>query len=183
MAEAFERFTVNLDGTNFIFATNFSGDPNRDRFNDTRRKCNILIPRSQVEDLRSKGVTVRETKPREADDPNNYVPDYFVSAQVKYRKRDGSLVKYPPKVYLVTGNGNPVLLDEDTIGCLDSVRVKNVRTVLSPYVQDTATGRKVSMYIRVMYVEQDLTDDPYADYYKHANEIDPDSEVDESEPF
>ncbi len=182
MINGFTSFNVNLDSTNFIFATNFAGDPSRDRFNDTRRKCNILVPKTMVEDLRSKGVTIKETKPRETDDPATFVPEYYVSAQVKYRKRDGSLVKYPPKVYLVVGNNPPVLLDEGSIDCLDAIRVKNVRTVLSPYAQETPNGLRVSMYVRVMYVEQDLTDDPYADYYRRTNEVNQDADP-EDEPF
>lgn len=182
MVNGFTSFNVNVDNTNFIFATNFSGDPARDRFNDTRRKCNILIPKTMVEELRSKGVTVKETKPREADDPATFVPEYYVSAQVKYRKRDNSLVKSNPKVYLVVGNNSPVLLDEDSVGCLDSIRVKNVNVVLSPYAQDTANGVRVSMYVRVMYVEQDLADDPYADYYSRRNEVNQDADP-EDKPF
>lgn len=182
MTSEYANFNANIDNTNFIFSTNFAGDPAKDKFNDGRRKCNILIPRDQVEDLRAKGVNVRETKPREFDDPNNYNPDYYVSAQVKYRKRDGSLVKYPPKVYLVVGNNAPVLLDEDSIDVLDTIRVKNVNAVLSPYVVDTAQGRRVSMYIRVMYVEQDLSDDPYADLYRRSDEPSPDFEPEDA-PF
>ena len=182
MTEGFVNFTTNLENTNFIFSTNFAGDPSKDKYNDSRRKANILVPRSQVEDLRAKGVNVRETRPREFDDPNDYNPDYFVLAQVKYRKRDGSLVKYPPKVYLVVGNNAPVLLDEDSIGVLDTIRVKNVNAVLSPYVTDGAQGRRISMYVRVMYVEQDLSDDPYADLYRRANETNPDFDPEDA-PF
>lgn len=180
MAKTFESFSVQLDDTKFIFATNFSGDPSRDRFGDTRRKCNIIVNRDMVDGLRAKGVKIKPTKPRENDDPATFVPEYYIPAQVKYRKRNGDPVKYPPKVYLIVGHNPKVLLDEDSVGCIDNIRVKKVNAVLSPFVCDDGT---LSMYVRVMYVEQDLDDDPYADYYSRRNEIDPASDVDESEPF
>ena len=33
--------TIAIDNTRFIFATNFSGDPTKDRFGDARRKANM----------------------------------------------------------------------------------------------------------------------------------------------
>lgn len=35
---------VNIDNTRFIFDTNFSGDPNRDRYGSSRRRVNVVIP-------------------------------------------------------------------------------------------------------------------------------------------
>ena len=44
--------TIAIDNTRFIFQTNFSGDPNNDRFGDSRRKANIMIPDpEQAKDL------------------------------------------------------------------------------------------------------------------------------------
>ena len=71
-----ERF--NIDNTRFVYKTNFSGDPERDRFADKRRKCNILIPDpEQVKDLIKMGVKIRQTTPTSNDDPDTFVPDSF----------------------------------------------------------------------------------------------------------
>lgn len=171
--------TIAVDDTRFIFATNFSGDPTKDRFADTRRKANLLIPDSeQAKDLIKAGFKVRETRPRPDDDPNEFVPEYFVTVLLKYRNRSGQMVKYPPKVYLVSGDKEPVLLDEESVDCIDNMRVKNVNVILNPYEYDPANNG-LSLYVRTMYVEQDLDDDPYAARYRSRRE----DRRDEEDPF
>ena len=39
-----KRQKVNIDDTRFIYQTNFSGDPARDRFGSDKRRVNIVIP-------------------------------------------------------------------------------------------------------------------------------------------
>lgn len=169
--------TIAVDDTRFIFATNFSGDPSKDRYADSRRKANLLIPDpEQAKDLIKAGFKVRETRPRPGDDPNEFMPEYFVSVLLKYRNRAGQPVKYPPKVYLVSGDGEPVLLDEDSVSCIDNMRIKNVNVILNPYEYDPVNNGQ-SLYIRTMYVEQDLDDDPYAARYRSRRDND------EEEPF
>lgn len=158
--------TIAVDDTRFIFQTNFAGDPTNDRFADSRRKANLLIPDpEQVKDLIKAGFNVRETRPRKDKDPSEFIPEYFVPVLLKYRDRTGHLVKYPPKVYLVSGDNEPVLLDEESVACIDSMRVKNVNVILNPYEYDPANNGR-NLYIRTMYVEQDLDDDPYAARYR-----------------
>ena len=164
---------IALDDTRFIFATNFSGDPKRDRFGDSRRKANIIIPSAQqAKDLTKAGFKVRETRPPEDADAN-WVPEYYILAQVKYRKTNGEAVKYPPNVYLVTPGNTPVLLNEETVNCLDQIRVKNVNVILNPHEYEGANGSGLSLYVRTMYVEQDTDDDPYAERYRRTNEFAP----------
>lgn len=170
--------TIAIDDTRFIFATNFSGLPENDRFGDTRRKANVLIPDpEQAKDLIKSGFKVRETKPRQDDDPDEFVPDYFVTAVLKYRNRNGLPVKYPPKVYLVSGDADPILLDEETVGQIDAMRIKNVNIILNAYEYDPVNNA-YSLYIRTMYVEQDLDDDPYAARYRSRRQA-MDDEYDE----
>lgn len=162
--------TIAIDDTRFIFQTNFAGDPTRDRFADSRRKANLLIPDpEQAKDLIKAGYKVRETKPRPDDDPEEFIPEYFVQAVLKYRNRAGQPVKYPPKVYLVSGRNEPVLLDEDSVACIDNMRVKNVNVILNSYEYDPVNNG-LSLYIRTMYVEQDLDDDPYAARYRSRHD-------------
>lgn len=161
---------ITIDNTRFIFTTNFSGNPANDRFADTRRKCNIIIPDpEQVRDLIKQGIKVRETTPREDEDPRDFIPEYFVTAVLKFEDRMGNPVKYPPKVYLVVDDNPPVLLNEDTIDRLDQIRVKNVNVILNAYEYDPVNHSK-SLYIRTMYVEQDMDDDPYAARYSRRDE-------------
>lgn len=160
-----DKRTIAIDDTKLIFKSNFSGNPENDRFGDRRRKCNIIIPDpEQAKDLMQAGFKVRETRPRQDDDPDEFVPDYHITAILKYRNKYGEPVKYPPKVYLVVGDNEPVLLDEESVGNLDNIRVKNVNVILNPYEYDEAT-HAMNLYVRTMYVEQDVEDDPYAARY------------------
>lgn len=155
---------IKLENTRFIFTTNFSGDPSRDSFGDDRRKCNIIIPtEEQAKDISDAGYKVKRTKPRRGEDPEDFKPEWYIETQVKYRKRNGELVKYKPKVCLVPGNNQPAIpLDEDTIGQLDYIRVKNVNAVLNPWEKDDGS---LGAYVRTLYVEQDMDDDPFAARY------------------
>ena len=50
---------VNIDNTRFIFDTNFSGDPNRDRYGSSRRRVNVVIPtEEQAQQLIEVGLNV-----------------------------------------------------------------------------------------------------------------------------
>lgn len=50
---------VNIDNTRFIFDTNFSGDPNRDRYGSSRRRVNVVIPtEEQAQQLIEMGLNV-----------------------------------------------------------------------------------------------------------------------------
>lgn len=162
--------TINLEDTRFVYGTNFAGDPEKDRFGDIRRKANILVRDPElVRDLIKDGIRVRETKPFRDQDPGEFEPEYFVTAILKYRTRSGDPVRYPPKVYLVKDDGDPVLLNEDTVACIDDMRVKNVNVVLNPYEYDPVNHEK-NLYIRTIYIEQALDDDPYAERYRRRRE-------------
>ena len=160
--------TIAVDDTRFIFATNFTGDPSKDRFADSRRKANLMIPDpEQAKDLIKAGFNVKETSPRDGEDPRDFKPEYFVQILVKYRDKTGRPVKYPPRVFLVNDDCEPVLLDEESIATLDDIRVKNVNVILNPYEHDPV-NHGMNLYVRTMYVEQDVDDDPYAARYRSA---------------
>ena len=160
-----ERKLISIENTNFIFRTNFSGDPERDTFGSDARRANIIIPDPDMAmDVRNEGFNVKETKPR--DDEEEFIPTYFVAIGVNYDSN------WPPKIYLVSGDAEPVLLDEESVNSLDMCRVRNVDVVLNPY-ENTRTGRK-SLYVRTMYVVQDIDDDPFASRYRRRNNEDDD---------
>lgn len=159
---------ISIDDTKFIYETNFKGDPSKDKFGDNRRKCNIIIPDpKQAEEMLRKGYRVKATKPREDDDPDDFIPTHFVQAVLKYRDRYGKELKYPPKVYLVNSENEPVALDEESVGVLDSIRASNVNVILNGWETDDGS---YSLYIRTMYVEQDFDEDPYAARYAKRRE-------------
>ena len=152
-----EKELMSIENTKFIFRTNFSGDPERDTFGSEARKANIIIPDyDQAMEMRARGFNVKETRPKPGEE-EDFEPSYFVAINVNYD------TNWPPKIYLVSGDAVPVLLDADTIDILDKCYVLNVDVVLNPYCNQR-TG-KSSLYVRTMYVTQDVEDDPFAQRY------------------
>lgn len=148
---------IKIEDARFIFNTNFAGDPERDSFGSDARQANITIPDyEQAMDLLEEGFNVKQTKPKPGEE-EDFVPTYFVNIKVNYN------TDWPPKIYLVSGDSEPVELTEDTISTLDRCYVLNVNAILNPY-ENSRTGRK-SLYVRTMYVEQDIEDDPFAHRY------------------
>lgn len=155
-----ERRLISIENTNFIYRTNFSGDPERDSFGSDARVANVIIPdHNQARELIDAGFNVKMTKPKPGEE-EDFVPTYFVSIKINYD------TPYPPRIFLVTGDNEPVLLDEETVDMLDSVYVLNVNVTLNPY-QNPRTNRS-SLYVRTMYVEQDIEDDPFAHRYARS---------------
>lgn len=153
---------VVLEDTKFIFKTNFAGDPNEDRFRSTKRRGNIIIPDIEMaQALLDAGFKVKATKPRPGEE-EDFVPTFYVSVTLNYD------TPWPPEVYLVSPGAAPVLLDKDSVGVVDKAYVLRVRVALNPYENPT-TGIK-SLYIRTMYVEQDVGNDPFAHIYANMRE-------------
>lgn len=152
-----ERKLISIENTRFIWRTNFSGDPERDTFGSDARKANIIIPDpAQAQDLLDAGFNVKTTKPKPGEE-EDFNPTYYVSINVNYD------TDWPPRIYLVSGDAEPALLDEESIDILDKCYVLNVNAILNPY-QNLRTGRN-SLYVRTMYVEQDVEEDPFASRY------------------
>jgi hypothetical protein len=148
---------IAIENTNFIYRTNFSGDPDRDTYGSDARRANIIIPDiDQAQYLIDQGFNVKVTKPKEGQE-EGFVPEYFVAIGVNYDSN------WPPKIWLVSGDADPVLLDEQSVNCLDMCKVSNVDVVLNPYTNQK-TNRK-SLYVRTMYVTQDVNEDPFASKY------------------
>ena len=148
-----------IEDTKFIFKTNFAGDPKEDTFGSNKRRGNIIIPDPEMaQELFNRGFKVKATKPKPGYE-EDFEPTYYISATLNYDS------PWPPDVYLVSGNSAPVLLDENSVGVVDKCYVLRVNVALNPY-ENPKSGIK-SMYIRTMYVEQDVADDPFA--HRYAN--------------
>lgn len=144
--------------TKFIFKTNFAGNPDEDRFGSNKRRGNIIIPDPEVAaELQARGFNVKATKPKPNEDIEDYEPTYYISATLNFDS------EWPPEVYLVSGNAEPVPLDASSIGVIDKAYVRRVRVALNLYTSKK-TGIK-SIYIKAMYVEQDVANDPFAHMY------------------
>lgn len=150
-----ENKLVTIENTRFIWETNFSGDPRRDKFGSDKRCVNIIIPEELANELTEEGFNVRNTVPKDDDDLDK---TYYVRATVNYES------KFPPRVYLVSGDNQPELLNEETVGLIDTMYVLNVNAILSKYYN--AKVDKWSLYVRTLYIEQELDSDPFASRYR-----------------
>jgi hypothetical protein len=153
---------VVIENTKFIFRTNFAGDPEKDeKYHSSTRRGNLIIPdENMARSLAEEGFSVKATNPRPGEE-EGFIPKFFVPVVLNY---DSDLAKErPPKVYLVSGNNEPVLLDGDTAGRIDDAYVLNVNATLEK-VHSKRYDKNI-LYIRVMYVEQDIDDDPFASRY------------------
>lgn len=152
-----EKKLIHIENSRFIFNTNFAGDPEKDRFGSDARQANLVIPSyEQAMELLDMGLKVKQTNPRPGEE-EDYQPTYFVAIKANYDS------DWPPKIHLVSGDSDPVLLDEESVGRIDKCYVLNVDAVLNIY-ENSRTGTK-SLYVRTMYVTQDVEDDPFAAKY------------------
>ena len=165
--------TYSIEGTRFAYRTNLAGDPARSKFADDRRMATFILPDNLVDVMEENGIKVKHTKPgRNHPNPEEFESEPFVQAQAKYRVRSGDPVRFPPKIYLVCGDNPPQLLEEDDLELIDRIPIKNVNVVLNEYRRTPEDSP--SLYIRVMYVEQDMDaeiydydSDPFASHYRN----------------
>lgn len=150
---------VIVENGKFIFDTNFAGDPKKDRFGSDERKANLVIPDIDLaRELIDDGFNIRLTKPRVGEE-EGFVPRYFVKVKLNYKST------WPPKVYLVTDEDKSVLLDEESVACLDDIWVDRVNAVLNRY--EGPNGK--SLYVKSMEVHQKVDDDPISAKYRRRN--------------
>lgn len=150
---------VIVENGKFIFDTNFAGDPKKDRFGSDERKANLVIPDIDLaRELIDDGFNVCLTKPRVGEE-EGFVPRYFVKVKLNYKST------WPPKVYLVTDEDKSVLLDEESVACLDDIWVDRVNAVLNRY--EGPNGK--SLYVKSMEVYQKVDDDPISAKYRRRN--------------
>ena len=150
---------VIVENGKFIYDTNFAGDPKKDCFGSDERKANLVIPDIDLaRELIDDGFNIRLTKPRVGEE-EGFVPRYFVKVKLNYKST------WPPKVYLVTDEDKSVLLDEESVACLDDIWVDRVNAVLNRY--EGPNGK--SLYVKSMEVYQKVDDDPISAKYRRRN--------------
>lgn len=148
---------LQIDDARIIFK-NFEGKG--DKFNrEGDRNFSILIEDPATADaLIERGWNVRIKEGRDPEEGP------FMRLPVKVKFSD-----YGPNVYLITGNRRNEL-DEESIGCLDSIDIESIDMDIRPYDWDVngRTGR--TAYLQSMQVIQRV--DRFAERY--ANRVDDD---------
>lgn len=143
---------------------NFEG--RGDKFNrEGDRNFSLIIPDEEimsalVEDKNEHGVgwNVKIKPPREEGD------DPFMHLKVKVKFTD-----FGPNIYLES-NGNRVRLDEETVQCLDEMRLARVDLDIRPY-DDVVQGKPFrSAYLQGMLAVQDTSGDRFARRFDNYDE-------------
>lgn len=165
-----EEKLISVENTRFIFSTNFSGDPSRDKYRSPERKANLVIPDvKQAREMIDAGMNVKMTHAREGEE-EGFIPTYYVPVKVNYNIEWERL---KPKIYLVNDVlREPLLLDEDSVGSIDDIDISNVNVTLKAREWDRDGNKGITLWVRTMYVEQELSDDPFAERYR-KQEVEP----------
>ena len=136
-----------------IMFRNFAG--REDKFNRAGdRNFAVKIPNDVVDQLKDFGWNIKMIAPH--DDFEE--PLYYLPVSVSYRN-------IPPKIVLVTSKKNTPL-DEDMIEIIDTMELKTVDLIISPYHWEVNGKKGVKAYLRTGYFV--MEEDPFA--YKYERE-------------
>ena len=114
------RDILQIDNAHIIFR-NFSGEASKFNREGDRNFALRIFDQDIADKLLDLGWNVKIKPPREeGEDPFMYLP-------VKIKFND-----YGPKVYLKSGS-NRVVLDEESISCLDNIEIENADLDIRPY--------------------------------------------------
>jgi hypothetical protein len=152
--------TVTIEEARILFK-NFEGRESQYNRAGSKNFC-VVLDEKTAEDLIRDGWTgVRRLKPRNDDEPG----DWVMQVTVSYKNK-------PARVIMITSRGRTEL-DEETIELLDDLEFKTVDMIISPYNWNVRGETGVSAYLRKMFVtiEEDYLDLKYAEAVATDEEI------------
>ncbi len=165
MAKDFKvKDKITIEGARLMFR-NFSGEEGQYNPKGQRNFC-VLIDPDLAERLKDDGWNVKYLKPREEEEE----PQAYLQVKVQFGK-------IPPICVLVTSK-NKKKLNEEQIGMLDWVEIKNVDLIIRPYNYELRDGTKgVKAYLKSIYVT--IVEDELELKYRDVPDADniPDSAV------
>jgi len=137
---------VQLDNMRIVFR-NFNGRKMQYNQEGDRNFAVVFKDQDLAQRLADEGYNVKFKPPREEGE----LPFMFLKVKLKYNsERPGS----NPSIYLRSGS-NMVLLNEQTVGCLDDITIDHVDLDIRPYDyigRDGTPGR--TAYLQSMMVVQ-----------------------------
>lgn len=137
------RGILQMDDVRIVYR-NFSGEGSKyNRPGD--RNFAIVIDNQEVADtLVNEGWNVKIRPPRDEED----TPFMYLPVKVKFNERG-------PKVYLQSGD-NMVVLDEETVGCLDDIDILKVDLDIRPYDWEVNGKSGRTAYLQSIRVTQEV---------------------------
>jgi hypothetical protein len=120
------RVVLKLTNAQFMYRPNFSARADKYNPNGGKRYFNVKIPEDMVDQLIEEGWNVKATNPQD-----DQAVEHYLKVNVNFNGFR------PPKVWVKSGaNGEPVLLDEDTIGQMDTFEIADMELNITPWITD-----------------------------------------------
>lgn len=143
--------TLEFENARIIFK-NFEGRKDRFNVNGTRNFSIALDDPDIAHQLMNDGWPVKTIAPKEEGDSEFY----YMSVNVKFDP-------IPPAIYMVTKR-KKTQLGPDTVGMLDSARLKSCDIQVRPYQWEVNGKTGIKPYLSVLYavLEEDVFADKYA---------------------
>jgi hypothetical protein len=140
------RDILQIDGARIVYR-NFSGTGSKYNREGDRNFAVVIPTEEMADELIRRGWNVKMKPPRDEDEG----PFFTLPVKIKFNDRG-------PIVRLKSGRGMPVMLDAESIGCLDEIDILEVDMDLRPYDWEVngKTGR--TAYLQNLHVTQDIVD-------------------------
>lgn len=141
-----------------ILFRNFAGKEGQYNAEGDRNFCVLLEP-GLADLLAREGWNVKTLRAREEGDE----PQPYIQVSVKYRGRNGNVVR-PPSIVMITSKGRSPL-EEDMCELLDWVDIANVDLIIRPFEWSVNGKSGIKAYLKSIYItiQEDALALKYAD--------------------
>ena len=154
--------TINFEGVSIMYP-NFNGDPTPYNPNGGKRTFSIRINDLQTgQDLMDAGWNVKSVLNHDEGDE---IAFFTLPVEVKYNENYRRL---NPTVYQVTSH-NKVKLDQDTVGILDNVDIREADLIVRAYEWEVGDRSGIKAYLQTGYFV--IEEDQFARKYEFDDEV------------
>ena len=146
-----------IENAKIIFR-NFAGKEGMYNSEGDRNFC-VLLEEDLAEQLMKDGWNIKTLKAREEDD----VPQPYIQVSVKYRGKNGNMVR-PPAITMITSKGRTPL-SEGECEILDWVDIANVDLIIRSFEWAVNGKTGIKAYLKSIYItiQEDALALKYAD--------------------